>query len=82
MSTAGEESRTILASFTPSDSFLDLTNTLHNLLCYRVGGIVTWNEDPAETELRFSILAEVVELEVYFSRITAAILEEVNENRQ
>src|SRR5262245_41058686 len=62
----GEESLTISASYTPSDSFLDLTNTLYNLLCYRVGGIVTWQEEPSETELRFSISREVVELEVYF----------------
>src|SRR5262245_66593941 len=61
----GEDSLTIIASFTPSDSFLDLTNALYNLLCYRVGGIVTWHEEPAETELRFSILGEEVEMEVY-----------------
>jgi hypothetical protein len=62
----GEESLTITASYTPSDSFLDLTNALCNLLCYRGGGVVTWHEEPAETELRFSISRELVELEVYF----------------
>jgi hypothetical protein len=62
----GEEPLTIVASYTPSDSFLDLTNALHNLLCYLVGGVVTWHEEPAETEIRFSISGEEVELEVYF----------------
>jgi serine phosphatase RsbU (regulator of sigma subunit) len=62
----GEKSLTIIASYTPSDSFLDLTNALHNLLCYRVGGVVTWHEEPAETEMRFSISGEDVELEVCF----------------
>ena len=62
----GEESLTIIASYTPSDSFLDLTNTLYNLLCYRIGGVVTWHEEPSETELRFSISGEQVKLEVYF----------------
>src|SRR6266511_221684 len=61
----GEESLKIIASYTPSDSFLDLTNALYNLLYYRVGGAVTWHEEPAETELRFSISQEDVELEVY-----------------
>lgn len=61
----GEESLTIIASYTPSDSFLDLTSALYNLLCYRVGGAVTWHAEPAETELRFSISQEDVELEVY-----------------
>jgi hypothetical protein len=57
----GEESLTIVASYTPSDSFLDLTNALYNLLCYRVGGFVTWHEELAETEMRFSISVEEVE---------------------
>jgi hypothetical protein len=60
-----DESLTIIASYTPSDSFLDLTNALYSLLCYRVGGIVTWHEEPAETEFRFSISGEDVKLEVY-----------------
>jgi hypothetical protein len=61
----GEASLTVIASYTPSDSFLDLTNALYNLLCYRVGGIVAWHEEPAETEMRFSISGEEVKLEVY-----------------
>jgi hypothetical protein len=62
----GEESLKIIASYTPSDSFLDLTNALYNLRCYRVGGVVAWHEEPAETELRFSISGDEVELDVYF----------------
>src|SRR5262245_51956812 len=62
----GEESLKIVASYTPSDSFLDLTNALYNLLCYQVGGVVTWHQEPAETELKFTISGEEVGLEVYF----------------
>lgn len=50
----GGESLKIIASYAPSDSFLDLTNALYNLRCYRIGGVITWQEEPAETELRFS----------------------------
>ena len=62
----GEEPLTIVASYTLSDSFLDLTNALYNLLCYRVGGFVIWHEEPAQTEMRFSISGEEIELEVCF----------------
>lgn len=55
----------IIASFTPGDSFLDLTNTLHNLLLYELQAVVTWYEEPAETELRFSRSGDVIRLEVY-----------------
>ena len=39
----GEKSLTIIASYTPSDSFPDLTNALYNLLCYRLGDAV-WQD--------------------------------------
>ena len=61
----GEASLTIIASYTPSDSFLDLINVLDHLLRYRVGGIVTWHEHPAEIELRFTASGEEVKLEVH-----------------
>ena len=62
----GEESLKIIASYTPSNSFLDLTNALYNLRCYRVGSVVAWHQEPVETELRFSISGDEVELDVYF----------------
>ena len=62
----GGESLKIIASYAPSDSFLDLTNALYNLRCYRVGSVVAWHQEPAETELRFSISGDEVELDVYF----------------
>ena len=55
----------IIASYTPSDSFLDLTNALHRLLYYPIEATVVWHEEPAETELRFSPSGELIRLEVY-----------------
>jgi hypothetical protein len=61
----GEEAITIIASYTPSDSFLDLTNALYALLYYPIEATIVWHEEPAETELRFSVSGGIVRLEVY-----------------
>ena len=61
----GEEAITIIASYTPSDSFLDLTNALYTLLYYPIEATIVLNEEPAETELRFSASSGIVRLEVY-----------------
>jgi hypothetical protein len=61
----GDESAAIIASYTPSDSFLDLTNALYDLLHYDGEATVVWHEEPAETELRFFRTKELVRLEVW-----------------
>src|SRR5882672_11603490 len=61
----GEEAITIIASYTPSNSFLDLINALHTLLYYPTEETIVWHEASAETELRFSASGNIVRLEVY-----------------
>jgi hypothetical protein len=69
----GEEA---ITSYTPSDSFLDLTNALYALLYYPIEATILWHEEPAETELRFSVSGGIVRLEVYtfpdYRRITGS----------
>ena len=62
----GEHSETIIASYTPGDSFLDLTDGLYNLLQYDCEARIIWHEEPAETELRFIRTKKVVRLKVWF----------------
>ena len=62
----GDTSATIIASYTPSDSFLGLTNALYDLLHYEGEATVVWHEEPAETELRFFRTKDLVRLEVWF----------------
>jgi len=60
----GTETFTIVASYTPSDSFLDLTNALHSLL--RDGQVkVTWHCEPPEYDMLFSRSGVSVSLEIY-----------------
>src|SRR5215813_10657582 len=61
----GDKSAAITASYTPSDSFLNLTNALYSLLHYEGEATAIWHEEPAETELRFSRLKDLVGLEVW-----------------
>ncbi len=62
----GDVSVTIVASYTPHDSFLELTNALRNLLLYEGEATVIWNEEPAESEIRFSRKNEEVKLDVWY----------------
>ncbi len=64
--TCGEESISVIASFTPSDSFRDLTNALFELLRYDGEATIVFHEEPAETELRFFRLKEMLRLEIWF----------------
>ena len=58
------ENLTIVASYTPSDSFLDLTNALHSLL--RDGQTkVTWHCEPTEYDMLFSRSGADVSLEIF-----------------
>ncbi len=50
----GSESVTIITSYTPSDSFLDLANALYNLFLYSGEAKVIWHSGSTEYELRFS----------------------------
>jgi hypothetical protein len=50
----GDESVTFNASYTPSDSFLDLTDALYNLFLYSGEAKVTWHSGSVEYELRFA----------------------------
>jgi hypothetical protein len=61
----GDNVMSIIASYTPSDSFLDLTNALHGLMYCPIEATVIWHEEPAETELRFSPSGELIMLQVY-----------------
>jgi hypothetical protein len=61
----GDESVTITASYTPSDSFLDLTNALYNLFLYSGEAKVVWHSGSIEYELRFAREGDVVRLEAY-----------------
>jgi hypothetical protein len=61
----GDESVTINASYTPRDSFLDLTDALHNLFLYGGGVKVTWHSGSAEYELRFAKEGGLVRFEAY-----------------
>jgi hypothetical protein len=70
----GEEAHRIIASYIPSDSFLDLTNILHNLLYYPIEAVIIWHEEPAETELRFSGSGGMVNWRYIFSLTIAALL--------
>lgn len=56
---------TIIASYTPHNSFLDLTNTLHKMLLYESSAIVIWSEEPAEFEMRFDRKEEIICLEIW-----------------
>ena len=60
----GVETFTIVVSYTPSDSFLDLTDALHSLL--RDGQAkVTWHCEPPEYDMLFSRSGADVSLEIY-----------------
>jgi hypothetical protein len=61
----GSESVTIIASYTPSDSFLDLANALYNLFQYSGEAQVVWHSGSTEYELCFAREGEVVRLEAY-----------------
>jgi len=61
----GGERVTIVASYTPSDSFLDLANALHNLFLYSGEAKVILHSGSTEYELRFSREGEVVRLEAW-----------------
>ena len=61
----GDESASIIASYTPSDSFLNLAKALSHLLHYEGEATVVWHEEPAETELRFFRTKDLVRLEVW-----------------
>jgi hypothetical protein len=56
---------TMIASYTPRESFLDLTNALHNLLLDETEAIVVLQEEPVETELRFVRSSASIKLVVY-----------------
>src|SRR5215510_3143630 len=43
----GDNAMSIIASYTPSDSFLDLTNALHGLMYCPIEATVIWHEEPA-----------------------------------
>jgi hypothetical protein len=58
----GGESATIVASYTPSDSFLDLTDALYNLSQYSGEAKVIWHSGPTEYELRFAKEGGVIRL--------------------
>ncbi len=60
----GDQVLRIVGSYTPSDSFRDLTTALLNLLVYEGEFVVTRNEEPAETDLQFARSGEIVRLEV------------------
>ena len=60
----GVETVTIAASYTPSDSFLDLTNALHNLLSDGEAK-VTWHCEPPEFDMLFARNGANVSLEIY-----------------
>ena len=61
---SGVETFTVVASYTPSDSFLDLTNALHSLL--RDGQAkVMWNCEPPEYEMLFSSGGSDISLQIY-----------------
>jgi hypothetical protein len=61
----GGESVTVTASYTPSDSFLDLTDALYNLFLYGGEAKVVWHSGPIECELRFAREGDVVRFEAY-----------------
>lgn len=61
----GIESFEIIASYTPSDSFLDLTNALHNLLLHNGLATVTWHCEPSEFDMYFSRSSAEIRLEIY-----------------
>src|SRR4051812_38845191 len=56
---------TINASYTPSDSFLDLADALYNLFQYSGEAKVIWHSGPLEYELRFAKEGDVVRFGVY-----------------
>jgi hypothetical protein len=56
---------TINASYTPSGSFLDLTDVLYNLFQYSGEAKVIWHSGPLEYELRFAREGGVMRLGVY-----------------
>lgn len=62
----GDKSASSIASYTPGDSFLDLTNALDSLFHYGGEAMVVWYEGPGETELRFFCTKDMVRLEVWF----------------
>ena len=61
----GSERVTILASYTPSDSFLDLTDALRGLFRYGGGAKAVWHSGSTEYELRFAGEGVVVRFEAY-----------------
>jgi hypothetical protein len=60
----GDKKVMIIASYTPSDSFLDLTNALHGLLQYEGQMTITWHEEPGEFDMRFLQRGKVIRLEI------------------
>lgn len=61
----GGDGVTILSSYTPSDSFLDLTNALYDLSLYSGEAGVVWHSGSTEYELRFAKGDDVVRLEAF-----------------
>ena len=55
----------IIASYTPSDSFLDLINALYNLYLYSGEAKVIWHSGSIEYEFCFFRRGEVVGVEAY-----------------
>lgn len=61
----GSESVTIIASYTPRDSFLDLADALYNLYLYSGETKVIWHSGSTEYELRFGREGNEVRLEAW-----------------
>ena len=59
----GDESVTVNASYTPGDSFLDLSDALYNLFLYSGEAKVVWHAGSAEYGLRFGREGDAVGLE-------------------
>ena|SRR5688572_11358876 len=60
----GDKTVKVIASYTPYDSFLDLTNALYRLHQYEGQVTMTWNEEPWETDLCFSRMEKLVRLQI------------------
>lgn len=63
--TLGSRQVTMIVSYTPHDSFLDLIDALHNLFLYDGERKIIWNGEPIEYELQFARSGGLVSLEVF-----------------
>ena len=61
----GETTTILIAEYVPSDSFLELTSALHNLLQWECEATARWQYNPTTYDMRFQRSGGYVSLEIF-----------------